>query len=184
MAEFAQTSIAAPGIMAVDWERRVNFDRLRRYRTDRTRQALNDAGLGALLLFETSNIRYVTGTHIGYWAFNKSERYALLTGNGEPYIWDFGSAAKAHRLQCDWLDPDHSRGGNTGLQGAIGPRSGLPRRAAQEIKAVLDAEGVGDMPVGIDFVEPPFLFELQELGVDVQDGQQAMLQARQIKSQD
>ena len=29
MAEFAQTSIAAPGIAAVDWERRVNFDRLR-----------------------------------------------------------------------------------------------------------------------------------------------------------
>ena len=184
MAEFAQTSIAAPGTMAVDWERRIDFDRLRRYRVERTRQAMKDAGLGALLLFETSNIRYVTGTHIGYWAFNKAERYALITGTGEPYIWDFGSAAKAHRLQCDWLDPDHSRGGNTGLQGAIGGGSGLPRRAAQEIKAVLEAEGVGEMPLGIDLVEPPVLFELQELGVEARDGQQAMLMARQIKSAD
>lgn len=183
-AEFAQTSLASPGIMAVDWERRVNFDRLREYRVARTRQALEDSGLGALLLFDTSNIRYVTSTHIGYWAFNKLERYALLTGNGEPYIWDFGSAAKAHRLQCDWLDADHSRGGNTGLQGAIGAGSGLPKRAAEEIKAVLDAEGVGDMPVGIDMVEPPFLFELQKLRIDVRDGQQPMLMARQIKSSD
>ena len=184
MAEFAQTSIAAPGTMAVDWERRIDFDRLRRYRVERTRQAMKDAGLGALLLFETSNIRYVTGTHIGYWAFNKAERYALITGTGEPYIWDFGSAAAAHRLQCDWLDRDHSRGGNTGLQGAIGGGSGLPRRAAQEIKAVLEAEGVGEMPLGIDLVEPPVLFELQELGVEARDGQQAMLMARQIKSAD
>lgn len=182
MAEFAQTSIPAPGTNAVDWEGRVNFERLRQYRKDRTRQAIKDAGLGAVLLFETSNIRYLTGTHIGYWAFNKAERYALMSGNGEPYIWDFGSAAKAHRLQCDWLDADHTRAGNTGLQGAIGGGSGLPRRAAQEIKAVLDAEGVGDMPVGIDVVEPPLLFELQELGVEVRDGQQAMLMARQIKS--
>ena len=45
-------------------------------------------GLEALLLFETSNIRYLTSTHIGYWAFNKGERYALITRNG-----DFRSAS-------------------------------------------------------------------------------------------
>ena len=137
-----------------------------------------------MLLFETSNIRYATATCIGYWAFNKAERYALMTGNGEPYIWDFGSAAKAHRFQRDWLDPEHSRGGSTGLQGAIEGGSGLLRRAAREIKAVLDAEGVGDMPPGIDVVEPPFLFELQAVGIEARDAQQAMLVARQIKSAD
>ena len=36
------------------------------------------------------------------------------------------------------------------------------RRA--EIKSLLDAEGVGDMPLGLDVVEPPMLFELQKLG--------------------
>ena len=49
---------------------------------------------------------------------------------------------------------------------------------------MLDAEGVGDMPLGIDVVEPPFLFELQALGIEVRDAQQAMLVARQIKSAD
>src|SRR5687767_951644 len=142
MAEFAQTDIPAPGIGAVDWEQRVNFERLRAYKLDRLRQALDEYDLGALLLFETSNIRYTTNTHIGYWAFNKLERWALLTRNGDPYIWDFGSAAKAHRLQLDWMDEQHSRGGNTGLQGAIAPTSGLPERAAREIKQVLEQEGV------------------------------------------
>jgi Xaa-Pro dipeptidase len=35
---------------------------------------------------------------IGEWARDKLTRYSLLTGNGDPYIWDFGSAAKHHRL--------------------------------------------------------------------------------------
>ena len=184
MAEFAQTDIPAPGIMAVDWEQRVNFDRLRSYKAERIRQTLDDHDLGALLLFETSNIRYVTSTHIGYWAFNKLERWSLITRNGTPYIWDFGSAAKAHRLQCPWIEEGHSIGGNTGLQGAIGGGSGLPERAAREIKEVLDREGVGDMRLGVDIIEIPVLEQLQAAGANVVDGQQAMLSARQVKCAD
>ena len=39
-------------------------------------------------------------------------------------------------------------------------------------------------PLGIDLVEPPFLFALQEAGLEIQDGQQVMLEARMIKSHD
>src|SRR3990172_5273297 len=184
MAEFAQTNIPAPGLMGVDWEQRVDFNRLRNYRVARVREALENSELGGLLLFETSNIRYTTSTHIGYWAFNKVERYALITRTGEPRIWDWGSAAKAHRLQAPWLDPTHSKGGNTGLQGSIAPDAGLSKRAALEIESVLAEEGVGDMPLGVDIIEIPVLFELQAAGIEIRDGKQTMLDARQIKNQD
>jgi len=170
--------------MAVDWEERVNFDRLRDYRVDRVRRQLENSDLGAILLFETSNIRYLTSTHIGYWAFNKGERYALLTRSGEPRIWDFGSAAKAHRLQHPYMDPDHSIGGNTGLQGAIAPAAGLQRRAAQEIASVLREEGAADMPLGVDMAETSVFLALQDAGITVRDGQQVMMLAREIKSED
>ena len=55
-AEFAQTSIPAPGIIGVDWEERVNFDRLRDYRITRARQALEASDLGALLVFALAAI--------------------------------------------------------------------------------------------------------------------------------
>ena len=184
MNEFAQSGIAAPGIQTVDWEQRVDVDRLRRYRRDRVRQALEASDLGALLVFETSNVRYLTATHIGTWGYNKTERWALVTRSGEPWIWDFGSAAKNHRLYSPWLDPSHSRGGNTGLQGAIAPDSGLPREAAEEIAAVLRNEGVADEPLGVDLAELSFLRELEGLGLDVRDGQQVMLDAREIKNVD
>ena len=181
---FAQTTIRSPGIMSVDWEERVDFTRLREYRLSRVKQALATRELGASLVFEGSNIRYMTATHIGTWAYNKTERWALITRTGTPWIWDFGSAAKNHRLYSPWLMPAQSKGGNTGLQGAIAPTSGLPESAAKEIAAILRDEGVANMPLGVDVVEMPLLRALESNGVDVRDGQQVMLDAREIKNCD
>ncbi len=183
--EFPVATTRAPGVMGVDWEERVDFERLRNHRLARVRHQLDAHGLGALLLFETSNIRYATATQIGYWAFNKGERWALITRSGRPRIWDFGSAAKAHRLQLPHLyDTDNSIGGNTGLQGAIGPEAGLHQRAAQEIAAALRDEGVEGEPLGLDMAETSVFLALQKEGLKVTDGQQAMMLAREIKSAD
>jgi Xaa-Pro dipeptidase len=176
--------LQAPGHTQVDFEERVNFRRLHDYRLARTRAALAGSGLGALLCFDQHNIRYITSTVIGEWARDKLTRYALLTGNGDPYIWDFGSAAKHHRLHAPWLHHDHCRAGLLGLRGAVGGDGALFREAAREIRALLDAEGVGHMPLGLDVVEPPMLFELQKLGIEVRDGQQTLLEAREVKNID
>ena len=82
--------IPSPGSLNVDWEERWNVDRLRTYRLGRTRAALAASDVGALVLFDFNNIRYVTSTHIGEWARDKMTRYALLTRGGDPHIWDFG----------------------------------------------------------------------------------------------
>ena len=182
--EFPVATTPAPGVMGVDWEQRVDFDRLRTYRLSRARKALEESDLGALLVFDTANIRYLTATHIGYWAFNKMERWALLTRTGEPWIWDFGSAARVHKQQAPWLVPEQSVGGNTGLAGSIGPETGLVTRAVREISEVLRDEGVAGMPVGVDMAESEMFLELVRAGIEVRNGQQTMLAAREIKSSD
>ncbi|MGQ0607407.1 MAG: M24 family metallopeptidase [Chloroflexota bacterium] len=176
--------IASPGLMTVDWEERVNPERLRTYRFQRARAALEASELGALLLFDFNNIRYVTSTHIGEWARDKMTRFTLLTRGGEPHLWDFGSAAKHHRLHCPWLPPENVRGGMIGLRGAVAPDAGLFTGAAKEISSILRAEGVADMPVGVDIVEPPMLAALEAQSISVRDGQQTMLDAREVKSPD
>ena len=170
--------------MAVDFEERVNFDRLRDYRLGRVRAALEASELGALLCFDVNNIRYTTSTQIGEWARDKVARYSLITRGGEPVIWDFGSAAKHHRLYAPWLEPSNSRAGMLGLRGSVAPEAGFFDRAAQEIKAMLDDTGVGNAPIGVDIAELPMVFALQRAGIDVRDGQQVMLDARAIKSND
>ncbi|HEY5986695.1 MAG TPA: aminopeptidase P family N-terminal domain-containing protein, partial [Streptosporangiaceae bacterium] len=97
----------APGRMNVDFEQRVDFARLREYRLSRAMGALAASDLGALLVFDNNNIRYLTGVAIGEWTRDKLCRYALYTRTGELFLWDFGSAAVHHRMYCPWLKPEH-----------------------------------------------------------------------------
>ncbi len=72
------------GTMAVDWENRVDFDRLRRERLERAKDLLKKSEMGALLCFDMNNVRYLTATHIGTWAQDKANRFTLLPQNDEP----------------------------------------------------------------------------------------------------
>jgi Xaa-Pro aminopeptidase len=176
--------IPAPGHAGVDFEQRVDFARLRDYRLARAKAALHGSDCGAFLLFDFYNIRYVTQTWIGGALGDKMTRYALLTRDGQPLLWDFGSAARHHQLYSPWLRPEDCRAGMLGLRGAIAPSAGLMESAVRQIKALLEDAGVADAPVAVDIVEPPFLFEMQRQGLTVVDAQQLMLDARAIKSTD
>ncbi|HJO71247.1 MAG: M24 family metallopeptidase [Rhodospirillales bacterium] len=177
-------ALPAPGHSAVDFEERVDFHRLHAYRLGRTRQAMKDSALGALLCFDNNNIRYISSTTIGEWSRDKIARYCLLAGDGDPHVWDFGSAAAHHRLHAPWLPQSCCHAGMIGLRGTVPPSAGFMKSAAQEIKALLVEAGLADQPVGLDIVEPPLLFALQKQGIEVRDGQQVMLDAREIKSMD
>ncbi|HEY2261895.1 MAG TPA: Xaa-Pro peptidase family protein [Streptosporangiaceae bacterium] len=176
--------LRAPGHGGVDFEARVDFDRLRRYRLERSLAALDASDCGAFLLFDFYNIRYTTQTWIGGALGDKMTRYALLTRSGEPVLWDFGSAAKHHQLYCPWLVPENCKAGMLGLRGAIAPDVGLMTSAVREIKQLLADQGLDGQPVGVDIIELPFLAEMQRQGLTVVDAQQLMLDARQIKSAD
>jgi Xaa-Pro aminopeptidase len=174
----------APGRMNVDFEERVDVARLRAYRLERAKDAMEQAGFGALLVFDNNNIRYLTGVAIGEWTRDKLCRYALYTRTGELVLWDFGSAAVHHRLYCPWLKPENCIASYTTMRGAAPPASGLTPRQVAEIKDRLAQAGIKNEPIGVDFAEVSTFFELQKQQIDIRDGQQVMLDARQIKSKD
>jgi Xaa-Pro aminopeptidase len=193
------------GPNTVDWEMRVDMDRLRTERLARLREQLERSELGAVLAFDFSNIRYMTSTHIGTWAVDKMIRFALLVRGGEPIIWDFGSAAKHHQLYNPWLDYSNAhsdgdphaahhgadarnlsgaRAGISTLRGAINPLVGMGERVAAKIKRELELYGLLGEPLGVDVIELPVLAALQAAGITVVDGQQVFMEARRIKTAD
>ena len=176
--------LPAFGTMGVDFEERVDYRRMHRYRLGRAQAALEASDLGALLLFDDNNIRYVTSTKIGEWARDKLSRWVLLTRGGDPILWDFGSAAVHHRLYSPWLKPENCRAGLVGLRGTVDPAFGLMKHHAEEIASILKSAGVAKMPLGVDIIEPPMMFELEKAGLKIKDGQQVMLEAREVKSAD
>ncbi len=171
------------GLMGVDWEERVDFERLRNERLARIKTLLKASEMGALLCFDMTNVRYVTATHIGTWAMDKLSRFTLLPQDDEPILWDFGSAARHHQLYCPWLG-ERSRAGISTLRGAMLPEAGRAEDVARKIRVELEQRGLLHEPVGVDAIELPVLFALQAEGVKVVDGQQLMQQARMIKTRD
>jgi len=172
------------GTMGVDFEERVDYRRMHRYRLGRAQAALAASDLGALLLFDDNNIRYVTSTKIGEWARDKLSRWVLLPRGGDPILWDFGSAAVHHRLYSPWLKPENCKAGLVGLRGTVDPAFGLMKHHAEEMASILRSAGLAKMPIGVDIIEPPMLFELEKAGLKIKDGQQIMLEAREVKSAD
>jgi len=148
------------GLQAVDWEERVNYERLRTERLARVERLLAGSELGALLCFDMNNIRYITATHIGTWAIDKLVRFTLLPRSSEPILWDFGSAARHHRLYCPWLG-ERSRAGISTIRGAY-PESA--QDVARKIRTELEARGLHKEPVGVDIVEPQVLFASRRWG--------------------
>ena len=181
----APRRIASRGAsMAVDWEQRVDFPRLRAERLEKAKAALEASDLGALLLFDPNNIRYVTSTHIGEWARDKNARFALLVRGEDPILWDFGSAARHHQLYAPWLPPENFRAGVTPMRGAMPDETGVPDRLAARIAHELAERDLLREPLGIDMSDLVTIEALGRAGVHVTDGAVTMLEARKLKTAD
>src|SRR6266540_3613664 len=169
------------GTTAVDWEQRVDFERLRRERLVRAKEHLARSELGALLCFDMANIRYLSATHIGTWAIDKLVRFCLLPREDEPIVWDFGSAARHHKLYNPWLGDERSRAGISTLRGSV---EGRAEAVAEKIRVELEERGLLGEPLGIDVVELPVLRALEATGITVVDCQALMQNVRMIKTED
>jgi Xaa-Pro aminopeptidase len=167
---------------AVDWEQRIDFDRLRRDRFERAQASLRESDLGALLLFDPNNIRYVTSTHIGEWARDKNARFTFLPRDGAPILWDFGSAAKNHQLYSPWFPEDSWRAGVTPMRGAMPRDTGIPDALAEKVMLELSERGIEGEPIGIDVTDMVTLEALHRRGIATTDAQGVMLDARKIKT--
>jgi len=178
-------SIASRGAtMAVDWEQRINFDRLRAARLGRTKGALEASEVGSLLLFDPNNLRYVTSTAIGTWERDKNIRFALVPRGGDPVLWDFGSAARHHQLYCPWLPESSWRAWVPPMRGAMPDATGIPDALATMVFEELQARGLEKEPVGMDVPDMTTLLALQRRGLHITDSQPIMLEARKIKTED
>jgi Xaa-Pro aminopeptidase len=176
-------NIASRGAtMAVDWEQRIDFAKLRTDRLWRAQSSLRESALGAVLLFDQNNIRYVTSTHIGEWARDKSARCALLPREGDPVLWDFGSAARHHKLYAPWLPEASWQAGVTSMRGAMPRETGVPDALAARIHRELDERGLAAEPLGIDLTDMETLYSLQRQGIETADAQPVMMRARSIKT--
>src|SRR5690349_7849331 len=105
------------GTMAVDWEERIRFDRLREEGLGRTKRLRPRSGTAALLCYDLTTTRNTTTTHIERGPKNKLNRFCLLPQGHDPIIYNFDSAPRHHQLYNPWLSDGRSRAGISTLRG-------------------------------------------------------------------
>jgi Xaa-Pro aminopeptidase len=163
------------GWMGVDWEQRIDFDRLRKGRLERARAALAATDLDALLIMRAEDARYITGhrSHLGPVAaltfgnavLHRSGKYVLYTMDQD-----------TNRLGMTWLDGSE-------LQGRANVRDDAGIRAwASAVKEEFKL-GKGSK-VGIDLWTPRIELVMKEVleGVEFVDGYEVLLKAKIIKT--
>ncbi|MFQ5878961.1 MAG: M24 family metallopeptidase [Dehalococcoidia bacterium] len=177
---------ASFGTTGVDWQERINWDRLRKYRLNRAREAMNQHGLGAILCMYDENIRYVTSTLTPNW--NKLKpglRYALLCQGAEPILFEQGDIGFQIQRHCPWIPRENVRYSYAWIKGAAGPASRAQvKRFTESIKSELQRYGVANEPLGVDFIDINMVNAFQEAAIRWTDGMTPLMQARAVKNQD
>jgi len=169
------------GTMGVDFEERVNFERLRNERLAKAKAALKASNLGSLICYDFDNIRYITGTHVGEWCRNKMNRYCILPRDGEPLLFDPATPAK--KISCPWI-ADRVFPAVGSMRGAIPPETGSVEKVADDVLTWLKEYGADKKPVGMDIADIPLIRTLEKRGLEIVDGQEVMLEARITKTKD
>lgn len=168
------------GTMAVDHEMRIDYEKLRKDRLQKTREQMAKHNLGALLVYDPDNVRYITSTKLGEWTSNKLGRYCLLARDHEPILFEIGSAIRTKKMLCPWIKD--IRPGKNDMRGTMPPELGAAENSIAEIASILKEYGLEKEPIGVDILTVPMMKAFQKYGLIVEDGQQTMLDAQLIKT--
>ncbi|MEP7307350.1 MAG: Xaa-Pro peptidase family protein [Acidobacteriota bacterium] len=174
------------GIAGLDWQQRVNWDRMRKYRLERARERMKAHGLGAMLCMYDENVRYLTGTLTPGWnRLKPGLRYAMLCGDDPPVLFEQGDLGYQIERHSPWIPKENVRYSYAWIKGAAGSAS---RQQVGKFTAAVIQEmkksGVAGMKLGVDFIDINMLAAFKEANIDWVDGMSPMMEARAVKSVD
>jgi len=172
------------GRFAYDWREGVNLERMRKERLEKTRQMMKKYELEALICLDPANVRYITSTSTPPWMIRvPGWRYTILAKDAAPILYEHGDIRHITKQTCPWLEK--VKFGYIWIRGQRGPETVWAARIwAEDIKKELEAYGVDKDSVGLDIHEALAVKSLKEIGINVKDGQQPMIDARVIKTKD
>lgn len=170
------------GKSAVDFEERINYDRLRAERLKKAKEQITKDELGAVVTWDADSIRYIASHYITTPLRPAQMQFVVLPRNGDPVLF---SASNIYKLKerMPWLKGNirpalrHTKFCRT--------TSDLSRYV-EEIGGILAEHGLTNEPLGLDGLTSELLFAeaFREKGIKCVDAQNTMFDARAIKTRD
>jgi len=177
--------MSAFGKYAVDYEQRVDYDRLRRERLQRAKDQINKDGLGAVVSWDDANIRYLTSYYVTTPLRPLEAQFVFCPRNGDPHLIGGGTPSEVER-RMPWM------------KGRVHPPVGLAKPAAatpdhpvilkvvDQIIGLMAQYGVEKETLGIDGTVLSYLYAeaFKKKGIKVAHAKPTMDLARMIKTED
>ena len=169
------------GRQVVDFEERIDVQRMRRDRIARLQGEIAKADLGAILLWDPVNMRYASGTRLmESFMLRHKNKSVLVPREGKPIILQPG------RLEASIVGDDaDTRWIRTFEFWQCGTYTmAATLKWAEEFKALLDELGIAGEKLGIDRMDPDSILALTDLGIRVVGALAPVGWARAIKTPD
>ncbi len=178
--------MASFGSVGMDWQERINWQRMREYRLNRAREMMRKHELGAMLCMYDENVRYLTSTLTPGWnRLKPGLKYAILIEGKEPILYEQGDIGIHIRRHAPWLKPENVRFSYSWIKGAAGPASEMQvKKFTDAIVRDLEEAGVRGKPLGVDFIDINMIRAFEKAGLKWTDGMTPMQQARAVKNVD
>ena len=173
------------GKYAVDYEQRVNYDRLRKERVQRAKKQMEMDGIGALISFDHANIRYLTSYYVTTPMRNIETQLVFIARNGEPYLFGGGTPSETER-RMPWLEGRVRPAALPVKMAAKDANDNLIKMFIKDIIKLMKEHGVEEEPLGIDGTTLQMLYAeaFNKKRIKVVHGKPTMDKARLIKTQD
>jgi Xaa-Pro aminopeptidase len=180
------------GKLAVDWEERINFDRMRKERLEKAQRAMKKHNLEVMLILSGVNHRYIA-QNVGNVRNIPATglRYVFLPQKGVPVLFEHGMWYPYVKQHVPWLNVKCA----VGLGGSGGAAIAGVFRAdafnmqlkkfADQIKEEMKAHGLTGEVLGVDAYVEPLIKALNDAGIKhSMEGHAALIEARTIKTRD
>jgi len=165
------------GFMGVDWEERIDFDRLRRERLRKAQEALANSDADVLFIFRPEDVRYLTGlrTHMGPAAILHQCTCVLPKGSDLLLFTLDHEHAKA---RMPWISKETIH-----PPAKVRSRLGI-KEWVEKLRPLLGSRLDGK--VGIDLWSHSMMTGLQEFlpNTEFVDGYKILMEAKIIKTRD
>ena len=172
------------GVGVTDYQKGIDFDRMRQDRLRRAQAALKRHNIPAALLMRHENIRYTLAAR-GH-AFAPQLIYALVFAEHDPILYDLGDQLGQQRIYCPWIKPENLRFSYCWLDSICG-REAAQEEAKQFAAAIfndLKSCNLGAENLGVDALDERGREALTALGLNLVDAKPALMEARRCKTAD
>ena len=173
----------------VDWQQRIDFDRLRKDRLDRAHQMLHKWGIGAALVFNWDSGRYLSKPFNHPYARHIPYHFVLLVRDGGFPYYPVRDMDKRVIEDSPWLEDRIVTEEVLSDPGIIRMRPWEDQgkrwaKTAEQVRSLMKKHGVDGLPLSVDYASPIVIKALEDAGLNVVDGNAWILEADMVKTDD